>query len=235
MRPGLPLSYFLGIRNFLAQLGWVSAMDRLIEGYRTFRETYYQQNREKLEELAQGQSPRAMVISCCDSRVDPGLIFSAAPGEIFSLRNVANLVPPYAPDDRHHSTSAAIEFAVRALKIEHIIVMGHARCGGVRALLGAHEGDFIGPWMRIAEPARDIAISRAGDQSPDVIQRVAEHETLKISLANLRTFPWIRDALRAGKLKLHGWYYDLDSGELQELDETSGEFQNLSALTASKA
>ncbi|HVI52025.1 MAG TPA: carbonic anhydrase [Candidatus Sulfotelmatobacter sp.] len=202
-------------------------MDQLIEGYRIFRETYFQRHREMFEELAQGQAPKAMVISCCDSRVEPGLIFNAQPGAIFTLRNVANLVPPYAPDDRHHSTSAAIEFAVRALKVRHIIVMGHARCGGVRALLGAHEGDFIGPWMRIAEPARDIAISKAGDEDQDVIQRLCEHETLKISLGNLRTFPWIRQALRAGEIELHGLYYDLEKGELQRLDEETGEFSNL--------
>jgi len=202
-------------------------MDQLIEGYRIFRETYYQRHREMLEELALGQSPKAMVISCSDSRVEPNLIFNAQPGAIFTLRNVANLVPPYAPDDRHHSTSAAIEFAVRALKVEHIIVMGHARCGGVRALLGAHEGDFIGPWMRIAEPARDMAIAKAGDENPEVIQRICEHETLKISLANLRTFPWIREALQSGSIKLHGLYYDLDKGELQRLSEETGEFSNL--------
>ena len=199
-------------------------MDQLIEGYRIFRETYFQRHREMFAELAQGQSPQAMVISCCDSRIDPGLIFNAEPGAIFSLRNIANLVPPYAPDDRHHSTSAAIEFAVRALKVKHIVVMGHARCGGVRALLGAHEGDFIGPWMRIAEPARDIDVKTAGDEDREVIQRICEHETLKISLANLRTFPWVRRALQLDELKLHGWYYDLDKGELQQLDETTGQF-----------
>jgi carbonic anhydrase len=202
-------------------------MDKLIEGYRIFRETYFQRNREMFEELAQGQSPKALVISCCDSRVDPGMIFNAQPGEIFSIRNVANLVPPFAPDDRHHSTSAAIEFAVRALRVPHIIVMGHANCGGVRALLGAHEGDFIGPWMRIAEPARDLAINKAGDEGSDVIQRLCEHETLKISLANLRTFPWIRRALQLNEIQLHGWYYDLEKAELQELDEATGEFKSL--------
>lgn len=202
-------------------------MDKLIEGYRIFRETYFQRNREMFQELAQGQSPKALVISCCDSRVDPGMIFNAQPGEIFSIRNVANLVPPFAPDDRHHSTSAAIEFAVRALRVPHIIVMGHANCGGVRALLGAHEGDFIGPWMRIAEPARDLAIKKAGDEGRDVIQRLCEHETLKISLANLRTFPWIRRALQLNEIQLHGWYYDLEKAELQELDEATGEFKSL--------
>jgi carbonic anhydrase len=202
-------------------------MDRLIEGYRVFRESYYVRHREMFDQLAQGQSPKALVISCCDSRVDPGLIFNAEPGEIFSLRNVANLVPPYAPDESHHSTSSAIEYAVRWLKVPHIIVMGHANCGGVRALLGFHEGDFIGPWMRIAEPARDKAIALAGDEPREVLQRLCEHETLKISLANLRTFPWIREAIRNGSLTVHCWYYDLEKGELQELDEATGEFRTL--------
>jgi carbonic anhydrase len=202
-------------------------MDRLIEGYRVFRATYYQRNREMFDQLAQGQAPKALVISCCDSRVDPGLIFNAEPGEIFTLRNVANLVPPFAPDDKAHSTSAAIEFAVRWLKVPHIIVLSHAQCGGVRALLGFHEGDFIGPWMRIAEPAREKAIKLAGDQPREVLQQICEHETLKISLNNLRSFPWIREAIRNGALTIHGWYYSLASGELQELDEETGEFRTL--------
>ncbi len=202
-------------------------MDSLLEGYRQFRTGYFPHNRDIFKELAQGQSPKAMVISCCDSRVDPGLIFNAAPGEIFSLRNVANLVPPYSPDDNHHSTSAAIEFAVRALKVPHIVVMGHARCGGIRALMGAHEGDFIGPWMRIAEPARDHVIRTAGDQPPAMLQRLCEHEILKTSLANLRSFPWIQSALKDGSLRLHGLYFEVETAELQRLNEEDGTFSTL--------
>ena len=202
-------------------------MEKLIEGYRQFRESYFPQNRHLFDQLALGQSPKAMVISCCDSRVDPGLIFNAGPGEVFTLRNVANLVPPYSPDDTYHGTSSAIEFAVRALKVQHIIVMAHSHCGGVRALLGAYEGDFIGPWMRIAEAARLRAVAIAGDQGNEVLQQVCEHETLKTSLQNLRSFPWIQEGLRKGTLVLHGCYFDIDQAELQMLDENTGEFHPL--------
>lgn len=202
-------------------------MHRLIEGYRSFHQSYYQQHRELFDQLAQGQSPKAMVIACCDSRVDPAIIFNTKPGEIFTLRNVANLVPPFAPDGDYHGTSAAIEFAVCSLKVEHIIVLGHARCGGVRALLGAHEGDFIGPWMRIAEPARDVARASVADGDKESLQRICEHETLKISLANLTTFPWVRERVAAGLLTLHGWYFDIEKGELLVLDNEGGEFERV--------
>lgn len=202
-------------------------MDRLIEGYRQFRQTYFERNRGVFDQLAQGQAPKAMVISCCDSRVDPGLIFNTGPGEIFTLRNIANLVPPFSPDQNYHGTSAAIEFGVCSLEVEHIIVLGHASCGGVRALLGSHEGDFIGPWMRIAEQARQYVLATAADEPAEVQQLVCEQETLKVSLANLRTFPWIQERLRSGRLMLHGWYFDIERGELLELDESSGKFRSL--------
>jgi len=202
-------------------------MQSLIEGYRIFRETYFRANRAIFDQLALGQSPKAMVISCCDSRVDPGLIFSADPGEIFTLRNVANLVPPFSPDDSYHGTSSAIEFAVRGLGVPDIIIMGHSRCGGIRALLGAHEGDFIGPWMRIAQPALQRAIKLAGEDDPDELRRICERETLKDSLVNLRGFPWIRERIRAGTLTLHGWYFDIEAGLLLALDEETGEFKEL--------
>jgi len=159
--------------------------------------------------------------------VDPGLIFNAAPGEIFTLRNVANLVPPYSPDGNYHGTSAAIEFAVCSLKVEHIIVLGHARCGGISALLGAHEGDFIGPWMRMAEPARDAALAQVGDADPELLHRVCELETVKISLANLAEFPWVRERIAAGKLALHGWYFDIEKGELLATENGSGVFERV--------
>ncbi len=202
-------------------------MHRLIEGYRMFRRTYFERHRGMFGLLAQGQAPKTMVISCCDSRVDPGLIFNTQPGEVFTLRNIANLVPPFSPDNHYHGTSAAIEFAVRTLEVEHVIVLGHARCGGVRALMGSHEGEFIGPWMNIAEAARQFVMATASDQSPEIQQRLCEHETLKISLANLRSFPWIRQRTLSGVLSLHGWYFDIEQGELQELDEVSGEFRSL--------
>ncbi|MDR3440886.1 carbonic anhydrase [Telmatospirillum sp.] len=202
-------------------------MHRLIEGYRQFRETYYPENREMFGQLAQGQSPKTMVICCCDSRVDPTLIFNAHPGEIFTLRNIANLVPPFSPDGNHHSTSAAIEFAVCSLAVEHVVIMGHAQCGGVRALLGAHEGEFIGPWMRIAEPARDAALAKVGDADPELLQRTCEQEVLKISLANLSQFAWVRKRVEAGQLALHACYFDIEKGELLVLQPESGTFDSL--------
>jgi carbonic anhydrase len=202
-------------------------MDKLIEGYRAFRQTYFTTHRAMFDQLAQGQAPKAMVISCCDSRVDPNLIFNAGPGEIFVLRNVANLVPPYSPDDSYHGTSSAIEFAVRGLNVGHLVVMGHSRCGGVRALLGAHEGEFIGPWMRIAEDALKRTVAAYGDAGPEVLQRVCEREVLKTSLRNLRGFPWIRERLKDGRLVLHGWYFDIERGELLCLDEQTGNFTAL--------
>ena len=198
-------------------------MQDLIEGYRLFHQDYFRRNRDMFDQLAQGQAPKAMVISCCNSRVDPALIFNAKPGEIFTLRNVANLVPPFSPDDQYHGTSAAIEFAVCSLDVEHIIVLGHAGCGGVKALLGDHEGDFIGPWMRIAASARNLALAVA-DRAPDDVQRVCEQETIKISLANLDMFPWVQERVRAGRLTLHGWYFAIEKGELHVLDRQSGTF-----------
>lgn len=202
-------------------------MHRLIEGYRQFHQTYYQKHRDMFDQLAQGQSPKAMVISCCDSRVDPGLIFDALPGEIFTLRNVANLVPPFSPDGNYHGTSAAIEFAVCSLNVEHIIVLGHARCGGITALLGAHEGEFIGPWMRMAEPARDIALAQVGDQNHELLHRVCELETIKLSLANLAAFPFVQQRVGAGRLTLHGWYFDIEKGELLAVEEENGNFERV--------
>jgi carbonic anhydrase len=202
-------------------------MRRLIEGFRLFHQTYYQQHRDMFDQLAQGQSPKAMVISCCDSRVDPALIFNAAPGDIFTLRNVANLVPPFSPDGNYHGTSAAIEFAVESLNVEHIIILGHAHCGGITALLGAHEGEFIGPWMRMAEPARDIALAQVGDGDHEALHRVCELETIKLSLANLAAFPCVHRRVADGKLALHGWYFDIERGELLAMENVDGVFERV--------
>ncbi len=201
-------------------------MEHLVEGFRRFRETYYRQNRELFETLlVRGQAPRAMVIGCSDSRVDPQLIFNTAPGEIFVVRNVANLVPPYAPNADYHGTSAALEFAVRSLQVEHVVVLGHARCGGVATLLrgpGEVGGDFIAPWMAIAKPARERALAAGGP--PEAVQRACEHEAIKVSLANLITFPWLRERVERGALALHGAYFDLETGELLRLG-TAGAFE----------
>lgn len=191
-------------------------MDNLIQGYRRFRDTTWPEQRRRFETLAeQGQRPRAMVIACSDSRVDPGMIFNAAPGEIFTVRNVANLVPPYQPDGAYHGTSAAIEFGVLGLEVKDLIVMGHGMCGGIRALLEgvpAPMGDFLTPWIRVAAPAR-----RALECSPVDPQLACEHATVQLSLTNLRTFPWIAERIADGRLSLHGAHFDVRTGILAML------------------
>jgi len=190
-------------------------MDKLIEGYRRFRAETWPRERARFEELAaRGQNPRAMVIACSDSRVDPQMIFSAGPGELFVMRNVANLVPPYMPDAMFHGTSAAVEFAVRVLKVDRIVVMGHALCGGIRALLhGAppEAADFVAGWIGIAQRARTVALRC---DVPEQRQEIAEHEAVRISLENLMTFPWVAEAVAEGRLTLHGAHFGVATGRL---------------------
>jgi carbonic anhydrase len=189
-------------------------MNRLIKGYRRFRARQFPERSGVFERLAHfGQSPRAMVIACSDSRVDPTMIFNAEPGELFILRNVANLVPPYEPDTAYHATSAALEFAVRVLEVTDLIVMGHAMCGGIDVLLrGAPPGagDFLVPWMRIAEPAKRRVLERASTDP----QSDCEQESVKLSLENLLTFPWIAERVTARRLALTGSLFDIRSGVL---------------------
>ena len=194
-------------------------MDDLIAGYRRFRAETWQAEKTRFEALSRlGQRPRALVIACSDSRTDPQMVFHARPGELFVVRNVANIVPPYGPDDQPHGVSSAIEFAVRSLQVHQIVVLGHAMCGGIHALLnGAPEevSDFVGQWVRIAEPARQRAMAAP----PEERQHVCEHEAVRLSLENLSTFPWIKEAVEAGHLALHGCFFDIRSGVLERLGE----------------
>lgn len=196
-------------------------MDDLVEGYKRFREIAWPERKQLFERLAaRGQKPETLVIACSDSRVDPQMIFDAGPGEMFIVRNVANLVPPFSPDTNHHGTSAAIEFAVRVLKVKHAVVMGHAQCGGVHALLeGAPPGaqDFVPNWMKIAEPARRMA-EESGLPQPDR-QRFCEQCCVKLSLFNLGSFPFVAERVAAGDLKLHGAYFGVATGRLELLGE----------------
>jgi carbonic anhydrase len=197
-------------------------MQDLIEGYRGFREQVWPERRALFEQLAaRGQSPHTMVIACCDSRVDPAMIFGAGPGEIFVVRNVANLVPPYAPDSGHHSTSAALEFGVTVLEVSDLIVLGHGMCGGIRALLDPTlaPSDFVGPWMSIARAARDRVLACTPVEQA---QTACEREAVKLSLDNLRTFPWIAERERDGRLRLHGASFDIRFGVLEILQPDGG-------------
>src|SRR6266567_9063660 len=199
-------------------------MKELIAGYKRFRARGWPERRKVFESLAEdGQRPRALVVACVDSRVDPTMIFDAAPGEMLTVRNVANLVPPYAPDAAYHGTSAALEFGVRVMEVPHVIVLGHGLCGGVRALLeGApvQGKEFVEPWMSLAEVARVRAMEL---ESAEQRQEYCEFEVVKVSLANLRTFPWIAEGEAAGKLTLHGAWFGVHSGLLKLL-QADGSF-----------
>jgi len=206
-------------------------LSQLIEGYRRFREQDWARERERWSELAEGQSPQVMILSCADSRVDPAQIFDARPGEMFVVRNIAALAPPYETTRGYHGVSAALEFAVTQLKVEEILVMGHGLCGGCSAALTGQfddtepgEGHFIADWVRMLDGARDKV--RAHHHELD---RVAfldmEREAVKVSLANLRTFPWIVEREKAGELKLHGAHFAISEGRLYVLDEAESEFR----------
>jgi carbonic anhydrase len=191
-------------------------MEHLIDGYRAFRASAWPERKALFEQLAaRGQSPRTMVIACSDSRVDPTMIFNVAPGELFVVRNVANLVPPYMPDAVFHGTSAALEFGVTVLQVTDLIVLGHGMCGGIRALLDPTLApkEFVGPWMSIAKRARDRVLAC----NPADPQTACEHEAVKVSLENLRTFPWIAERVADGRLKLHGGSFDIRTGVLEVL------------------
>ncbi len=196
---------------------------RLMEGYANFRSGRYAEESGRYKRLGEGaQQPTVMIIACCDSRAAPETIFDAGPGEIFVMRNVANLVPPYAPDGKHHATSAAIEFAVIALGVKHVVVMGHGRCGGIRAVVEGgmplSAGDFIGKWM---SDVKDVAEAvRQGHDHDHDLQTSVEHASVEHSLANLRTFPWLRMRENKSELTVHGAWFDIALGELHVYDET---------------
>ena len=194
-------------------------LEKLKSGFKNFRKYYYEENPELYKQLTEkGQSPRALVISCCDSRVHPAQVMDTSPGDIFVVRNVANLVPAYVDDGKTHGTSAAIEFAVKHLKVPHIIVMGHSQCGGIRALMeGKHEGKthkFIDPWMAIMSPAREKVEQDHANASLDEKCGLCERAAIGVSLDNLVTFPFVVRGVDASTLHLHGWYFDIEQGEL---------------------
>lgn len=209
------------------------SLDSLIEGYRRFLDTRYPGQAELYRRLGEtGQSPKVMVIGCSDSRVDPASIFDAAPGELFVVRNVANLVPPYEPHGDYHGTSAALEYAVTVLEVDHVLVMGHAQCGGVAAFINGlheqtHDHDFIHKWISILNPARADALRRAGRETPEDLQRLVEYAAVRQSLENLTTFPFVRERVTAGTLTLHGAHFGIANGELVALNSGSGEFEKV--------
>lgn len=214
-------------------------VSRFIDGFGRFRERYFTADLELYNQLSQGQQPKALVIACCDSRADPAIITDCDPGELFVVRNVANLVPPYETGGGVHGVSSALEFGVRSLEVEHIIVMGHARCGGISALMrGAQatpDAEFLGPWMRIAQQARDEVLSQMAAKPFAVQVQALEQAAILVSLRNLKTFPWIQERVEAGRLQLHGWYFDLVHGALWGYSADNGRFEPLVHGTAEPA
>ena len=206
-------------------------IDKLLQGYRDFYKKHFEVDNSLYKDLSTlGQDPKTLVISCSDSRSDPTIITSAAAGDIFAVRNVANLVPPYQPDSETlHGVSAALEFAVRYLSIENIIILGHSNCAGIKALVDEETSEnrstFIHSWVRIAKKAREIALKEGGDT-----YHICEKEGIHVSLDNLMTFPWIEKRVEAGTLKLYGWYFSINDGSLSQYNAESGNFE---AITTS--
>jgi len=206
-------------------------MKQLIEGYHRFREKSWERERERWAELKEGQSPQVMILACADSRSDPAQIFDSRPGEIFVARNIAALAPPFETSSGFHGVSAALEFAVTQLEVGEILVMGHGMCGGcAAALTGAFddvpqgEGHFIGDWVRMLKDARDKVRARHSELDRPAFLDM-EREAVKISLANLRTFPWIAEREKDGRLKLHGGHFSISEGRLYLLDEAEDSFR----------
>ena len=205
-------------------------LSELVSGYHRFRQTGWAEDRARWSALTEGQEPKVMVIACSDSRVDPSQIFDVAPGEIFVVRNVAAMVPPFETTPGHHGVSAALEFAVQFLKVREIVVMGHGLCGGCKAALtqSLHgeepgRGGFIADWIELLDDAREEVVEAHGTDGPDA-QRAMEMAAVKVSLANLRTFPCVQELESRGRLKLRGAFFAISDGVLHLLDETTGDF-----------
>jgi carbonic anhydrase len=206
-------------------------LQQLIEGYRRFRAAEWRNERQRWSELAEGQSPKVMVMACSDSRVEPAIIFDARPGEMFVLRNIAALAPPFETTPGYHGVSAALEFAVTQLEVEEIVVMGHGQCGGCAAALTGEfddalpgEGHFIANWVKMLDGAREAVVAQFPDLGWQAFLEM-ELQGVLTSLANLRTFPWIAEREKDGRLALHGCHFSIFEGRLYVLDEAEGEFR----------
>jgi len=212
---------------------------RLIDGYSTFASGRLRTEQARFRELAEsGQRPEIMVIGCCDSRVSPEVIFDARPGELFVVRNVGNIIPPYAPDGQAHGVSAALEFGVGALRVQHIVVLGHAHCGGVKAYAEDAEplspGDFIGKWMKLMAPAAEKVGPRGDLPVAEYLKRL-EQASVVNSLDNLMTFPRLAKLIDKGKIATHGAYFGVATGDLSVLDKATGNFAPVERASVSIA
>jgi carbonic anhydrase len=209
------------------------ALERLLKGFKDFRTGYYREHLDLFEKLAtEGQAPKILIVACADARVDPGILTQTTPGELFTVRNVAAMVPPaqFPPDMRHHGTSSAIEFAVRGLGVEHVVVLGHALCGGIGALVDGRDSlyasyDYLSTWTSIAQEVRDLAVRELEGRSREEITRAVEQAAVLNSLCNLMSFRWIAEKVAAGTLALHGWWFNMTEGQLYAFNPASAAFE----------
>lgn len=203
-------------------------IEGFISGFKRFQNTWLGSDKTLFDELREGQSPKAMLIGCSDSRVDPAILTDCLPGELFIVRNVANLVPPCRPDEGHHGVSAALEYAVCHLNVEHIIVLGHSQCGGIKGLMDGicecSKQSFIGSWVGIAQAAKEKVLKELSHKPVEVQNQACEKAAILLSLENLLSFPWIKERVESGSLELHGWYFDLQAGTLSGLSQETGNF-----------
>jgi carbonic anhydrase len=208
-----------------------AAIHSLVSGYRKFKAKHYEQANYYDHLVEYGQKPKVLVVACCDSRVDPAIVTSCQPGELFVVRNVANLVPPYDETPEHHGTSAAIEFGIKGLGVSDIIIFGHSHCGGIRALIEKSEEsaptDFIDTWMNIATPAKDAVFYNYPDCSLEEKAAHCEKASLLVSLENLSKFPWVDSCVKNNQLALHAWYFNLSSGVIERYDANKSGFSPL--------
>jgi len=214
------------------------ALERLLKGFADFRMGYYREHLDLFEKLAtEGQSPKILIIGCSDARVDPGILTQTRPGDIFTVRNIAAMVPPAVipPDQTQHGTSAAIEYAVRGLEVEHVVVLGHALCGGIAALVdGANSVfasyDYVSTWTVVARTVRDVAVHDLAGRPREEIVRAVEQAAVVNSVANLMTFPWIAERVDAGKLVLHAWWFNLVEGQLYAFNPAAATFDPVTGV-----
>ncbi|KAI9090089.1 carbonic anhydrase [Phlyctochytrium arcticum] len=232
--PGIPSTSDVGKLDENARAN----MSKFLSGFQRFHKRFFADNTSLFSNLQHGQAPKTLLIGCCDSRCDPAIITDCDPGDLFVIRNVANIVPPYIPNDMgtRHGTSAAMEFAIKALKVQSIIVMGHTSCGGIRALLsGSYAGcEFIEAWMGIAQQAKDTTLNNFGHLDFDHQARVCEQASIICSLENLVSYPWIKDKLSTGEISVNGWFFDFKAGDLLAYNPDTAHFQSLTALAGGR-
>jgi len=200
----------------------------LLDGFKRFKQTYFGGDNKLYASMKEGQPAKTLMVACCDSRVDPAILTDCDPGDIFTVRNVANLVPPCEEDQHHHGTSSAIEYAVKALQVESIIVMGHANCGGIKGLWESddlNDSQFIHRWVSIAQEAKEWVKVNHADDTNAIQLKACEQRSILVSLQNLMGFDFIRERVEKGSLKLHGWYFDLAAGELLCYNPDSDKFE----------